>query len=149
MAYLLEHVRQSMDKDLSKSNPRQELVNYLKEPLRASGCNIVKWWKASTICLIFHLIYSSMNQRHSFEYPTLARMARDYLAVPASSTDSERVFSHAKLFGTDRRASLGCENFEAVQILRSALSSGLLTIEQMAQYRAQHAFANNWRNEDP
>ena len=52
-------------------------------------------------------------------------MAKDILAVPASSTDSERVFSVAGLIGTDRRASLHPENFEALQLLRASCKSGL------------------------
>lgn len=56
-------------------------------------------------------------------------MAKDYLAIPASSTDSERVFSVAGLIGTDRRNRLHPENFEALQVLRSAFNMGLNTVE--------------------
>jgi hypothetical protein len=72
-------------------------------------------------------------------------MAKDHLAIPASSTDSERVFSYAKLIGTDRRSQLSSSNFEALQILRSALSSGLLTLDGMTKLSAKHHFKNDWK----
>lgn len=58
-------------------------------------------------------------------------MAKDYLAIPASSTDSERVFSRAGLIGTDRRNRISATNFEALQILRSAYTSGFVTAHEM------------------
>ena len=54
-------------------------------------------------------------------------MAKDILAVPASSTDSERVFSVAGLIGTERRYNLHPENFEALQLLRASYKGGFYT----------------------
>jgi hypothetical protein len=76
-------------------------------------------------------------------------MAKDYLAVPASSTDSKRVFSFAKLICTDRCASLNSENFEALQLLCSGFASGMITVDEMAKLCAKHAFANDWRASKP
>jgi hypothetical protein len=53
-------------------------------------------------------------------------MAKDYLAVPASSTDSERVFSIARLIGTDSRNRLHSANFESLQVLRSVYLHGVI-----------------------
>lgn len=66
-------------------------------------------------------------------------MARDYLAAPASSTDSERTFSQAKLFGTDRRTKLCASNLEAMLVLHSAFSNDLLSVEGMNALRADHS----------
>jgi hypothetical protein len=69
-------------------------------------------------------------------------MAKDYLAVPASSTDSERAFSAGRLIGTDHRARLTSENFEALQVLRSAYNQNWITAKEMMRLRAEeHANA--------
>jgi len=41
--------------------------------------NPLLWWK-----------------KHATEFPTIARMARDYLAIPATSVSVERVFSKSR-----------------------------------------------------
>ena len=51
-------------------------------------------------------------------YPTLSRMARDYLAIPATSASSERLFSSGKLLITDNRNILGVNTIEAVECLK-------------------------------
>jgi len=45
-----------------------ELDRYLQDPLAPEDFDILKWWKA-----------------HSSEYPMVARMARDALAMPTCS----------------------------------------------------------------
>jgi len=59
-------------------------------------------------------------------YPTLAAMARDILAVPASSVPCERLFSGGKLIATDRRSRLGSDRFEEIQIMKSAWSGDVV-----------------------
>ena len=66
-----------------------------------NGPEVLSWWK-----------------RHQSIYPTLARMARDYLAIPATSASSERLFSSGKLLITDNRNSLGEYTIEAVECLK-------------------------------
>ena len=64
------------------TDPYYELQAYLKSPLEPFRCladvAVIKWWGD-----------------HSVIYPTLARMARDFLAIPGSSTASEHQFSSA------------------------------------------------------
>ena len=45
-------------------------------------------------------------KQHQQEFPDLARMARQYLAVPATSASPERFFSRVGLVQTDLRGSL-------------------------------------------
>lgn len=66
-----------------------ELDYYLREPgIPLTGCPL-KWWREK-----------------QGQYPILAEMARVYLAIPASSAPSERVFSVAKLTLDHKRRSL-------------------------------------------
>ena len=48
---------------------------------------------------------------HSFDYPTLAKAAKEILAVPASSAPAERIFSKTKLLATEKRTKLSGTNF--------------------------------------
>lgn len=66
-------------------------------------------------------------------YPNLSRMAKDYLAVLASSASSERVFSTAKhLIGLNRMC-LNPQTMEANICLRSWIRAGFITAESMLE----------------
>lgn len=54
---------------------RQELDTYLSSKRAEKGTDILNWWK-----------------NHELFYPNLAKMARDYLSIQATSVASERVF---------------------------------------------------------
>ena len=51
-------------------------------------------------------------------------MAMDYLAIPAASTASERLFSSEGLIVTDRRNRLTPRAIEDLQMLKSAYKAG-------------------------
>jgi hypothetical protein len=53
------------------------------------------------------------------EYPIICQMARDYLAIPATSAPSERVFSAAGNLITKKRTIISSENVRYVLCLRS------------------------------
>jgi hypothetical protein len=53
-----------------------ETTRYLAAPAADIDVDVLGWWKF-----------------HAGEYPCLARIARDYLAIPATSVPAERVFS--------------------------------------------------------
>ncbi|CAF4624282.1 unnamed protein product [Didymodactylos carnosus] len=59
-----------------KATASNECMNYLSEPeIRTNTCALI-WW----------------NQ-NKYRYPTIAKIARKYLCIPATSTPSERIFS--------------------------------------------------------
>ena len=83
---------------------------------------------------VFFVTSSSMDidiscpqQMHSCQYPTLARIAKDYLAIQGSSTASERAFSSGGITATPRRNSLHPETFGALQILKAGYRNGHLS----------------------
>jgi hypothetical protein len=85
--------------------PRSEMDSYLLE----SGIDInecpLTWWR----------------ERKSL-YPTLFEMARVYLAIPASSAASERVFSAGKLILDHKRRRLTPDRVSRLMFLKKNLS---------------------------
>jgi hypothetical protein len=76
-----------------KGDEQSEIDKYLSVPVvdnpEDGSFNLIEWW----------------SSRQS-EYPILASIARDYLAIPATSAFVERVFSRAGRVLTDERQSL-------------------------------------------
>ena len=67
-----------------------------------TSAEVLAWWK--------------INSR---KYPNLSKMAKDFLAIPATSASSERLFSSGKHLISDTRCSLGPTTIEACQTLKS------------------------------
>ncbi|KIL54454.1 hypothetical protein M378DRAFT_92506 [Amanita muscaria Koide BX008] len=110
--------RQEAEHVSSSSGPRDELKRYLDGPLEEVD-NVVAWWG-----------------HHSFQYPTLSSMARDYLAIQGSATPSERAFSSGGTTGTAKRNRLNVEAFEALQLLKSAYRNGHVGADSEAERHA-------------
>ncbi|CAK1595752.1 unnamed protein product [Parnassius mnemosyne] len=70
-----------------------ELEEYLSKPRAASSEDILEWWRI-----------------HETEYPTLSKMARDFLSIPATSVPAERLFSKASLVIRKHRNRLSDES---------------------------------------
>jgi hAT family C-terminal dimerisation region len=87
----------------TSSTSTSELDTYLDEPLIDGGHNfaLLEYWRV-----------------HSTRFPNLSRMARDYLAVPGTSTPSERVFSAGRQLITDFRCRLKAETITACMLIR-------------------------------
>lgn len=82
-----------------------EVERYLTAPTADKEEDVLKWWS-----------------RHSDIYPNLARVARDYLAIPATSAPVERVFSGGADLVTDKRGSLSGNTIQACMCLSSWLA---------------------------
>ena len=65
-------------------------------------------------------------QRHVDEFPHLAEMARDYLAILATSAPAERIFSSAADIITQDRASLAADTIRAIICLKHWYRSGII-----------------------
>lgn len=88
-----------------------ELTKYLDELSVAEykQTDPLFWWKS-----------------HEYELPQLAIMARDFLAIPATSAASERAFSRVGQLITDRRTLLTADSVKANLLLQSWIKSGLI-----------------------
>jgi hypothetical protein len=87
---------------------RQEWVSKIRqEPqfkAELENTDPLQWWK-----------------KNEKQYPELSKVVRIVLSMPATSADTERLFSRAGLVMTDRRASLLSENFEKLLLLHDWL----------------------------
>lgn len=90
------------------SHKKSELEEYLEEPLfpRTKNFNVLNWWKIN-----------------SAKLPTLAKMARDILAVPATTVTSEASFSIGGRVIDESRASLLPKIVEALVTTKDWLPS--------------------------
>jgi hypothetical protein len=113
-AWMQSALASRLAEDADDDDPRKELRAYLESPLEPfrtlSDSGVIVWWRD-----------------HSVIYPTVSKMARDYLAIPASSTASERQFSSGRHIGTDFRNRLSPEMFEAVQVLKGGYKAGVIS----------------------
>ena len=67
------------------------------------------------------------------KYPTLLRIARDYLAIQGSAVASEHAFSNGSLTATRCCNRIKAETFEALQILKSGYRNGHISTSQQAE----------------
>ncbi|XP_061542548.1 E3 SUMO-protein ligase ZBED1-like [Phycodurus eques] len=79
---------------------QREVLQYFGEQPLSKKENPLPWWKTNAI-----------------RYPTLAKLAKSFLAIPATSTSSERLFSTAGNFAPKRRASLSSEHVDMLTFL--------------------------------
>lgn len=85
-----------------------EVEEYLKEDMISFNQCPLNWW---------------LNKKN--KYPILAKMARIYLAVPATSTSSERLFSDAGNLLSAKRSKMNSELFQHIMFLkRNAIKVG-------------------------
>ncbi|KAG2034611.1 ribonuclease H-like domain-containing protein [Suillus americanus] len=99
-AWMREAIKTHQAADQCAHNPHQELTMYLSLPLEEAD-----------------------NILHSLQYPTLARIARDYLPIQGSSIPSKQAFSSRGITSTVRRNGLAASTFSSLQLLKAAYTS--------------------------
>ena len=90
----------------------------------------------------FHMLNPADNRLHqlnAYRYPTWASLARDYLAIMASSVSSEQAFSAAGITVSKRRNRLQGDIIEALECIKCLLHQDLLFREvlSMAQLESE------------
>ena len=83
----------------------KELDDYILEPNEPENSTSFNWW--------------SVNKDH---FPNVAVVARAYLAIPATSVASERIFSKCGLAVSDRRSKLSPLHMEQIVFVSQNLS---------------------------
>jgi hAT family C-terminal dimerisation region len=102
------------------------------------------WWLGGVYVSLFYLycFRTDMIQKtlkhHSIQYPTISRIAKDYLAIQGSAVASERAFSSGGVTGTVRRSCLKPTTFEALQLLKSAYRQGHISATAQAEFAAPY-----------
>ncbi|KAJ0393783.1 hypothetical protein ATCC90586_010756 [Pythium insidiosum] len=76
-------------------------------PLDSGSRSVCEWFKASSV-----------------DFPRISLMARDYMAVPATSVPSEQAFSKAGCTINEKRARLGDDSVQAICELQSFIAFG-------------------------
>jgi hypothetical protein len=74
-----------------------------------------------------------MNTR----YPTLRRIAQDYLEIQGSATPSEHTFSSGGITGCAQRNRLHPDVFEGLQLLKSAYRNGHVSAGMQAVHHTE------------
>lgn len=104
------HVEQGTD----PATLSREVDNYLNGTPSPSYVDPLVWWKGNEP-----------------SYPHLAKLAKRYLAVPATSTKSERTYSAAGIVAGKRRAALTSENVDRLIFLNKNTDFGMpVTMEE-------------------
>ncbi|XP_065895786.1 zinc finger BED domain-containing protein 4-like [Dysidea avara] len=96
--------KKSTDLSTNQDKDEKELSLYCSAEYIDRKEDPLAWWKGN-----------------KSRFPTLARIAREYLAIPAMSTPSERLFSAAGYISSQRRSRLSGENLNQLVFLNKNL----------------------------
>ena len=75
------------------------------------------------------------------QYPTIAWIAKDYLAIQGSAVPSKRPFSSSVLMATARHNCLLSNTFGQLQLLKSAYCEGHISAASEAELVVPHAYS--------
>jgi hypothetical protein len=104
LSYLKEHDRSDAEDDMAIDGNvftpravRRQMAIFVSESQQSHDADTLQWWKANEA-----------------RFKSLSHSARKYLAIPATSAPSERVFSLAGSICNRRRACLSPDNLDAL-----------------------------------
>ena len=92
--------KKSADLSTNQDKYEKELSSYCSSEYIERKEDPLAWWK-----------------KNMSRFPTLARIAREYLTIPAMSTPSERMLSAAGYLNSQRRSCLSGENLNQLVFL--------------------------------
>ena len=92
--------------------------------------NPLAWWKVIRLVLSGEVDTDapSFDKVHGSSFPTIARMAHDLLAIPATSVSVERTFSKSRHICSDLRSSLKAQTITEALLSKVWIRSGLFEV---------------------
>ena len=121
-----------VDEKVDENNPWADWGQHQSAQQMSKTNELDKYLEEETMSVVVELDILQYWKMHSGTYPTLARMARDILAVPASTVASESAFSSAERTVSDYRSRLKSETIEALICFQDWLRSEDSTHDHIA-----------------
>jgi hypothetical protein len=112
-----------VDEKIDENNPWSDWGQHQSAQRISTTNELDKYLEEETLSVGVELDILQYWNMHSGTYPTLARMARDILAVPASTVASKSAFSSAERIVSDYRSRLKSETIEALICFQDWLRS--------------------------
>ena len=100
--------------------------------------NPLLWWKVSTLFDLCSIFLISCVQIHAAEFPILAQMAQDFLAIPTTSISVERVFSKSWHICNNLQSSLKEKTITMALLTKVWIQSGLFEMIPPKVLRWKH-----------
>ncbi|XP_076876762.1 E3 SUMO-protein ligase ZBED1-like [Brachyhypopomus gauderio] len=97
---LLQRSNQEDEDEKQNQEVQKEVLQYFGEHPLSKKENPLQWWR-----------------ENAARYPNLAKLAKSFLSIPATSSPSERLFSAAGNIASKRRASLTSDNVNMLTFL--------------------------------
>ncbi|TFY60202.1 hypothetical protein EVJ58_g5298, partial [Rhodofomes roseus] len=112
----LAAVSDDSEDDLAKADPKlSEMTRWLRfEGGKGHSYRPLDWWR-----------------EHAHDFPVIASMARDFLAIPGASVSVERLFSASRHLCADTRSSLKAQTITEAMCAKRWLQDGLFKFDKM------------------
>ena len=136
-------IKSRLATDTASWAPCQGLIDYLASPLEDVN-DIVAWWGKHHFYFILVAFECTaltcfILQQHSMQYPMIAQIAKDYLAIQGFAVPSEHAFSSSVLMATVCCNCLLSNTFGQLQLLKSAYREGHISAASKAELVVPHA----------
>jgi hAT family C-terminal dimerisation region len=112
----------------TQQSVKEEYATYVMGALSGDSVfDTLGFWKVRSFCK-FIIMFILINCRQTYEhtFPTIFRIAMDYLPIQASAVPCERVFSSSAETDTKKRNRILPELMEALQVLKYSLKKSRL-----------------------
>lgn len=123
--------------------PVERLKDELKRYFEYQGTDAdvddpLGWWRVCHIHTCRRSHTEARTQQNASAFPVLARVARDHLAIPATSVSVERLFSKSRQICTDMRSSLKSDTVSKALLSKVWIQAGLLDPNEPVVRRRKH-----------